>query len=134
MKQIIAMTLAFGLIAGALTPPAGAFLQFAKEFEKKYVGEQSTPVQDKIAEAYKAAKKCNVCHDPRKDAEGRASKKNRNPYGEALAKLLTSKDKKDVEKIQAALATVEEQSAEEGAATFGSRLNEGLLPCELPAP
>lgn len=133
MRQFFAMALAFGLVTSVVTAPAQAFLQFAKEFEKKYIGDETTEVQSKIAVAYKAAKKCNTCHDPRKNADGVASKKNRNPYGQALAKLLTKDDKKDMEKIQKALATVEAESAEAGAETFGARLSQGLLPYEMPA-
>lgn len=132
MKRFCAMTLAFGLVASVLTAPAAAFPQFAKEFKNVYVGDETTPVQQKLAAAV-AETKCDVCHDPKKGPDGKASKKNRNAYGMALGKLLTKDDKKDVEKIHSALKTVESQKAEGAEHTFGQRLEEGKLPVDPPA-
>jgi len=81
--------------AGGLTREAFAIKQFADEFKAMYVKE-GTPLAAAVDEA-----KCNVCHLPE-------SKKERNAYGHALAERLDKKeDAKNVEKIKAALATVE---------------------------
>lgn len=91
---------------------------FFKQFQAKY---------DSVAEDYvdtvKEAK-CLVCHQGKK-------KKNLNAYGTALSAHLSKKDKKDVEKIIAALETVAAQSSDsenKDAPTFGDRISEGKLP------
>jgi predicted adenine nucleotide alpha hydrolase (AANH) superfamily ATPase len=114
-------------------PTAQAFPQFFKVFEEKYVGDKSTDVQKSIAAHIERVEKCNVCHDPRKDDSGKASKKNRNPYGEALAKLLTKDDKKDTKKITESLGKVEKEKVEKAKQLFGELLKEGKLPFEYPA-
>ena len=62
---------------------------YSKAFLEKYVGEEKSDTQKALAAEIKRVKKCNVCHDPRKNEEGKASKKNRNPFGQALSKLLS---------------------------------------------
>ncbi|HHK41733.1 MAG TPA: hypothetical protein ENJ50_04870 [Planctomycetaceae bacterium] len=127
-RSIFGFVLAMLLVpTGVPAPKAQAYNDFYKVFRKKYVGDESTPEQKKLAAAIKEVKKCNVCHDPRK-INGKASKKNRNAYGEALAKLLTKKDKKDLEKIAKALEEVDAQKAPSGDKTFGDFLTSGELP------
>ena len=123
----VAASVTFSMLT---VPSAQAYKQFYDEFNKKYVAEKSTPEQQKLADAIKKVKKCNVCHDPRK-IDGKASKKNRNAYGEAMAKLLTKKDKKDVEKIVKALETVAKQKAPDSDKTFGQLIEAGELPAKL---
>ncbi len=124
----IACCLAATFLFGAVTPaPVEAYNDFYKVFKAKYVGDEATPQQKKLAAAIKQVKKCNVCHDPRK-INGKVSKKNRNPYGQALAKLLTKKDKKAIDKIKKALDKVAQQKAPSGDKTFGERLAAGELP------
>lgn len=118
--------LALGLFGSLRSNSASAFPQFKKEFDNKYIGDESTDAQKAIAAAVKVAK-CNVCHDPTKDAEGKSSKKNRNAYGEALHKYIGKKDKKDVAKIQDALTKVESMKDGDGP-TFGELLKQGKLP------
>ena len=128
LKSLAVWFLASAFIWGSwLGSPASAYNDFYKVFKKKYVGDESTPEQMKLAAAIKKVKKCNVCHDPRK-INGKASKKNRNAYGEALAKLLTKKDKKNIEKIEKALAEVEKEKAPNSDKTFGDKLAAGELP------
>ena len=122
----------FGLVASLMTAPVAAYPQFAKEFKNVYVGDESSDVQKKIA-ANLGQAKCNLCHDPKKGPDGKASKKNRNAYGKALAKLLTKEDKKNVEKIRKALTSVETLKAEGATSTFGALLKTGALPVALPA-
>jgi predicted adenine nucleotide alpha hydrolase (AANH) superfamily ATPase len=115
-------------------PTAQAFPQFFKVFEERYIGDKSSDTQKSLAAHIERVNKCNVCHDPRKDENGKASKKKRNPYGEALGKLLSKDDKKDTKKITTSLTTVEkEKSAESAKKIFGELLKEGKLPFEYPA-
>jgi hypothetical protein len=130
------MTLGCGLLVlsvlGSIRPnSASAFPEFKKEFDKKYVGDESTETQQAIAAAVKVAK-CNVCHDPNKGPDGKVSKKNHNAYGEALQKFVGKKDKKDMPKIQDALIKVEAMKNGEGP-TFGDLLKQGKLPVEAAA-
>lgn len=113
------------------TDSAQAFPQFAKGFQAKYIGDGSTDAQKSLAVAFKAAKKCNTCHDPNKRTpEGKKSKKFRNAYGEALHKYLGKKDKKDKAKILASLEKIEGLKAEGAGQTYGQRIKAGKLPIE----
>ena len=98
---------------------AHAIKQFSDQFREVYV-KDGTPLAAEVETA-----KCNVCHKGK-------NKKDRNAYGEALAKLLDKKDDKDnVEKIREALATVAKESsdpANAGAPTFGALIEAGKLP------
>lgn len=98
---------------------AFAIKQFADQFKDMYVKE-GTPLAAEVETA-----KCNVCHKGK-------SKKDRNAYGEALAKLLDKKeDKENVEKIREALTAVAKESsdpAKADAPTFGALIEEGKLP------
>ncbi len=98
---------------------AFAIKQFADQFKEVYVKE-GTPLAAEVEAA-----KCNVCHKGK-------SKKDRNAYGEALAKLLDKKeDKANVEKIREALATVAKESSDPSnpsAPTFGALIEGGKLP------
>jgi hypothetical protein len=107
---------------------ADAYLTFSKAFLKKYAGDKSTDAQKSIATEFARVKKCGVCHDPRPGDDGKPSKKNRNPYGQALAKFLTEKDKKDTEKALEMLGKIEEQKSEGATETFGELLKAGKLP------
>jgi predicted adenine nucleotide alpha hydrolase (AANH) superfamily ATPase len=123
---------AFAILFGRL-PTAQAYPQFFKVFEEKYLGDKSTDIQKSLAEHVERVNKCNVCHDARKDENGKTSKKKRNPYGEALAKYLTKDDKKDTKKITESLNKVEKEKVEKAKKVFGELLKEGKLPFEYPA-
>lgn len=89
---------------------AQARMQYCKAFIAKY---------DTVKEA--KATKCAICHPGK-------SKKERNDYGQALAKSLAAKNEKDKVKIEAALKKTEaEKSATEGK-TFGDLIKDGKLP------
>ena len=89
---------------------AFAIKQFSDEFKEMYVKEGS-PLAAEVETA-----KCNVCHVGK-------SKKDRNAYGEALAKLLDKKEDKDnVEKIRQALETVAKESSDPAEASAARRL------------
>jgi len=113
------LTLVLGTALALSAGEAFAIKQFFDEFKEVYVKEGS-PLAEAVGEA-----KCNVCHVGK-------SKKNRNAYGEALAKLLDKKeDKKNVEKIRQALETVAAESsdpADPAAPTFGDLIAAGKLP------
>lgn len=115
--RLAALTAAF--VLGSAAREAFAIKQFADEFKAVYF-KDGTP----LAAAVESAK-CNVCHKGK-------SKKDRNAYGEALAKLLDKKEDKDnKDKIRQALETVAKESsnpADASAPTFGALIEEGKLP------
>ena len=121
--------IAFGFLVGWVADPVDGRSEFSKAWQKKYVGDKSSDVQKKLAKAVTAVKKCNVCHDPRKIG-GKISKKNRNAYGKALAKLLTKKDKKNTKKINAAFTKVAKlrSGKDKKLPTYGALLKSGKLP------
>lgn len=121
---------AASLIGYNFVRSASAFPTFYKAFDKTYLGDKTTDAQKALAANIKRVKKCNVCHDPRKDEHGKASKKNRNPYGRTLAKFLTEKDKKNLKKALEVIPKVESQRAEGDKETFGQLIKEGKLPFE----
>jgi hypothetical protein len=111
--------LGLGAVVALSAGEAFAIKQFFDEFKEMYVKEGS-PLAAEVETA-----KCNVCHKGK-------SKKDRNAYGEALAKLLDKKeDKKNVKKIRQALETVAAESsdpADAAAPTFGDLIAAGKLP------
>ena len=103
---------------------AQAHPQFKKEFDKKYVKKPPTTDQEKMFSEAASKAKCNTCHKGK-------DKKGRNSYGEALAKLLTKKDRKDVPKINSALVEVEKahsKTDDPTSPTFGDLIQQGKLP------
>jgi len=107
------------IVLGTTAREAFAIKQFADEFKAVYVKDGS-PLAAEVESA-----KCNVCHKGK-------SKKDRNAYGEALAKLLDKKeDKENKDKIRQALETVAKESsnpADASAPTFGALIEQGKLP------
>lgn len=115
LRSLLALMVALGVVA-----PAAAFPDFQKQFFAKY----ADGTDEAFTDLCKKEAKCFICHQGKK-------KKNRNPYGQALHEHLGKKDKKDVEKILAALDTVAEQSSnpdDPDAPTFGELIAEGKLP------
>lgn len=103
----------------AAATPAAAFPQFQKQFVNAYAADSGSDYATAVKDA-----KCFVCHQGK-------SKKNRNPYGEALSAYIGKPDRKDVDKIVAALETVAAASSDpatEGAPTFGEIIASGALP------
>jgi len=103
--------------------------QFRNEFRKRYVKEDSEDPKDKAFAALVEKAGCNVCHlgDDRTK---------RNPYGQALDKLLDRKtDVRDKDKIQKALEAVEKEKVDPNdpkSVTFGERIKKGELPYPVP--
>lgn len=119
LRILLILTIACSAVAFT-ADDAQAFPQFQKEFWNKYLADAS----DDYTKLVKREAKCNLCHQGK-------SKKNRNAYGEALSELIGKKDKKDVEKIVAALDSVESQHyipGDDSSATFGERIAEEQLP------
>jgi len=121
--------LVLGLLFGVGRPAAHAIPPFKKQFEAMYVHKDSTdPTEKAFAAAAKKAK-CNICHVPKK------KKTMRNAYGEELSKLLDKKkDKKDVEKIKAALVKVAgmKVNPDDGnSPTWGEVFKQGKLPGDM---
>jgi len=114
IRSLLALVLAVSFAA-----PAAAFPDFQKQFWAKY----ADGTDEAYTEVVKGAK-CWVCHQGK-------SKKNRNPYGEALHQYLHKRDRKDVEKIVASLDKVAAESSDPSnpdAPTFGDLIAEGSLP------
>ncbi len=108
---------------------ASAYLTFRKAFEQKYVGDATTDTEKSMEKEVKRVK-CFICHDPRPDETGKTNEKNRNPYGQALNKHLSEKDKKDLEKAVEMLVKVEGEKAEGSDKTFGELIKSGKAPFE----
>lgn len=120
-RSLVVRFAVYGVVLAVASQAREAFAikQFADQFKEVYVKE-GTPLAAEVEAA-----KCNVCHKGK-------SKKDRNAYGEALAKLLDKKaDKENVEKIREALAAVGKESSDPSnpsAPTFGALIEEGKLP------
>ncbi|MFZ5833387.1 MAG: hypothetical protein ACOY3P_25140 [Planctomycetota bacterium] len=128
-EWLIVGTLAIVVLAGSgfFAPNALAIKQFKDQFDAKYVKAESQAPQDVALKKAVDEAKCNVCHVG-------TSKKNRNPYGQALDALLDrTTDKDDVAKIVDALekvAAMKHNPDDPNSPTFGDRLKEGKLPAE----
>lgn len=128
MRKTLSLVLVVAFATGtmlACLAPAKADKTFRDEFIAKYVKADSSDSKEKaFAEACDKAK-CTICH------EG-PNKKNRNVYGQALAKLLKrDTDTENKEKIQAALnkvAAMKSNSKDPKSPTFGDLIKAGKLP------
>lgn len=113
------------LVFGVAVQPAHAIKPFSDEFTGKYVKPDSQEKKDQDFAKLITETKCNVCHLGK-------SKKDRNPYGVELSKLLDRKtDKDNKDKIQSALAKVEKlpvDPKDKKSPTFGELIKEGKLP------
>ncbi|OHB84629.1 MAG: hypothetical protein A2V98_16845 [Planctomycetes bacterium RBG_16_64_12] len=125
MLHVLSGALVVGTMLWIGTQSARAIKPFKEEFELKYVKADSKDAKDKEFAEVVAKAKCNVCHLGKK-------KKDRNPYGTELSKLLDKKaDKEDAEKIRKALDTVAKMKSDpkdEKSPTFGELLQAGQLP------
>lgn len=127
MKKFCAMALCAAAAVGATmlvqVQPVEARAPYKKQFDLMYVKKDSTDPTEKMFAAAAEAAKCNICHVGEK-------KKDRNVYGQALAKIIM-KNEKDPAKIDAALAEVAKEHSKPGDAaspTFGDLIKEGKLP------
>ncbi|NMC21275.1 MAG: hypothetical protein GYA33_12750 [Thermogutta sp.] len=108
---------------------AWAVIQFRNEFVARYVKKESKEPKDQAFARLVEEAKCNICHVG-------TDRKQRNVYGQALDRLLDrTKDARNKEKIQAALAEVESEKVDPKdpkSATFGDRIKAGELPVPVP--
>jgi hypothetical protein len=107
------------ILFAVCAPSAEAIPPFFKQFQEKYIEVEGSELPE-----LSKKESCFACHQGKK-------KKNRNAYGEALSEYLDKKDKKEIEKIVAALETVAAQSSNpdvDGAPTFGELIEAGELP------
>ncbi|MCA9237923.1 MAG: hypothetical protein KDA44_20765 [Planctomycetales bacterium] len=127
MRRVL-LIIAAATITAAAAPRASALPQFQKEFLAKYIAEHPDA---EYQELVKKKAKCNVCHQGKKD------KHHMNPYGYQLSKLLDhKKDKKNVEKINAALTkvgkmhskTTKDGKPDEKSPTFDELIADSKLP------
>ena len=106
-----------------LVRPAAAIPQFQKVFFAEYIDDHGNP---EYAEMVKTEAKCFLCH------QGKKKKTNRNAYGQQLSELLDKKkDKKDVDKISAALKKVGDMPSnpkDPNSKTYAERIAAGRLP------
>ena len=138
MKRLCLIVTCTVLVVGMWAPTASAIPSFYKQFKAKYVDgdvnkDFAAENKEFVAAVNTKKTRCFVCHDPKKDEKtGKASKKNRNVYGQALSKLLDKKkDKKDLEKIQKAIDTVAAMKSNPenpNSPTFGELIEAGKLP------
>ena len=106
-----------------LPKPASAVIQFQKVFVSEYLDEHPDEEYAKFA---KRKARCHICH------QGKGGKHN-NIYGAHLAKLLDhKKDKKDLEKITAALKQVAKLPYD-SEARQGETFEDRILASKLPA-
>jgi mono/diheme cytochrome c family protein len=111
MKKLILVVAGVGAIAFGqfVAQPAYAQKQYLDAFKAKH------------ADFPAAQANCLVCH-------GAESKKVRNDFGKEVAAALGGTKVKDVEKINAALATAEGKPSAVAGKTFGDLIKEGKLP------
>lgn len=112
MRKLIAVAVAGLMFASAFSGGANGQAKYKSEFQKKYTS---------VAENHKID--CYTCHIK---GEGK-TKKDRNEYGKALAKVIAKKEK-DSEKIKEALKKVESEKRPSDGKTWGEILNAGELP------
>ncbi|UUO07506.1 hypothetical protein M4951_04165 [Blastopirellula sp. J2-11] len=130
--RVLAATICFCVVLSFSARQAAAIPFFWETFEKQYV--HADAKDDKVKEfaTAAAAAKCNVCH-----IDGK-SKKERNPYGVALAETLKKdnfkkeriegeRDKAEAEVI-AAFEAVSAKKENDKAKPFGELIAAGSLP------
>lgn len=123
LRACVLLTIVF---AGALLlgERAAAYVEFQKAFVSKYLPEGT---DKQYADLVRKKARCNVCHQGR-------SKKHENSYGRHFGQLVGKRDKKNREKILAALEQVAERHSVEGdrtSPTYGERIAAGELPVDL---
>jgi hypothetical protein len=123
MRRFVVTIIAGMIFFSSSAPRASAIIQFGKEFQKRYI----TPKTDKEFAELAMDKKisCLLCHQGKK-------RKNHNPYGKHLVKLLDKKkDRKDVEKIVAALKKIEKMHSDpkdDKSLTYGELIKANKFP------
>lgn len=114
--RFLMLSLALSCLLGT---PAFAYKQFMEEWMELYITDDTD--EQLSADAKQA--KCFICHQGKK-------KDNHNPYGIHFVERLGKGDRKDVEKIVAAIKEVGDlpSSQETGSPTYAELIAEGKLP------
>lgn len=130
MKRIVLCLVAVVAASSISVQSALAVKAFGEGFAERYnLVEPTTDAEKSLAAAVKEAK-CMLCH-------GEKSKKIRNEYGQALAKLLDKSEfgakrrKDEPEAVQKELFEAFDKVAKEkskSGQTFGEKIAEGKLP------
>ena len=123
MRRIVVMFVMGVCAVCGLAPQASAIVAFKREFQKLYIKPDTDEEFAKLVKSNKTG--CYACHQGK-------NRKNHNPYGEELAKLLDKKeDIKDTKKIIASLKKVEKMHTDpndENSPTYGDLIKENKLP------
>ena len=123
MRRLIISCFCGAWILGGSAYEAQAIVQFKKEFEKLYIDEDTDKEFAKLIKSNKTG--CYACHQGKK-------RKNQNSYGKELEDLLDKKkDRKDKEKIIAALKKVEKihtDPKDKESPTYGELIKANKLP------
>jgi hypothetical protein len=123
MRRFVVMFMMGISAVSGLAPQASAIVAFKRQFQKLYVKPDTDEEFAKLVKSNKTG--CYVCHQGK-------NRKNHNPYGDELVKLLDKKkDAKDTKKIIASLRKVEEMHTDpddEKSPTYGDLIRENKLP------
>lgn len=123
MHRLIVALIAGVVFICSSAHQASAIVAFKKEFQKLYIHPDTNEEFAKLVKNNKTG--CFVCHQGKK-------RKHHNPYGKHLKQLLDKKkDKKDLEKIIAALRKVEKMHTDaddDKSPTYGKLIEANKLP------
>lgn len=124
MFRALASAVAAAFLAFAAGGAALAYVDFQKAFVAKYVTDDTSK---DFAKLVKKKAKCFLCHQGK-------NKKNDNVYGEHLDVLLEKADRKNKEKVMAALdevAKLHSVPGDESSPTYGELIADEKLPVDL---
>lgn len=123
MRRSVVVLVAGVVLVVSATQQAVATPPFHKEFKNLYIQPETDEDFAKVVKSNKTG--CLACHQGKK-------RKHHNPYGEHLEKLLDKKkDRKDKEKIIAALKKVEKMHSDpkdDKSPTYGDLIKANKLP------
>lgn len=129
MTKLVATTLGLAVVVAIVWGPnlqqAGAKPPYKKQWDEMYMKEGSP-----MFKALEGKSNCNICHQGK-------NRKNRNAYGQAIAKFLEKGDEKKPEKIVAALEKAAAEKSDPNnsdSPTFGKLIEEGTLPVTTEEP
>lgn len=126
MKRFIPIVVIAAVCMGSVTQTALAIKPFGDAWNEHYLKDSKDEELKKLA----GEAKCNVCHTGKE-------KKNRNPYGQALNKLINKKEFEKLSKEDKAKANeyvleafkkVEGEKAKDSDKTFKERMDAHMLP------
>jgi hypothetical protein len=121
-KFAVSLLFAFLALAVLNAGRLHAFPPFFKAFNEQYIAKHK---DKKFAEYVTKEVKCYVCH------QGKKVGPHRNPYGKNFEKLLTKKDIKNADKINAALEKVGKMHSDpknDKSPTYDELIAESKLP------